>query len=67
MYDINSDFEFTVNDEFLTEIINKYAIDKNLILKEIHFSNDNPHMVSTTSENTDEDIVSILNNKYFLK
>lgn len=67
MYDINSDFEFTVNDEFLTEIINKYAIDKNLILKEIHFSNDNPHMVNTTSENTDEDIVSILNNKYFLK
>ena len=67
MYDINSDFEFTVNDEFLTEIINKYAIDQNLILKEIHFSNDNPHMVSTTSENTDEDIVSILNNKYFLK
>lgn len=67
MYDINSDFEFTVNDEFLTEIINKYAIDKNLILKEIHFSNDNPHMVSTTSENTDEDIVSILDNKYFLK
>src|SRR5574344_1916117 len=67
MYDINSDFEFTVNDEFLTKIINKYAIDKNLILKEIHFSNDNPHMVSTTSENTDEDIVSILNNKYFLK
>lgn len=67
MYDINSDFEFTVNDEFLTEIINKYAIDQNLILKEIHFSNDNPHMVNTTSENTDEDIVSILNNKYFLK
>ena len=67
MYDINSDFEFTVNDEFLTKIINKYAADKNLILKEIHFSNDNPHMVNTTSENTDEDIISILNNKYFLK
>lgn len=67
MYDINGDFEFTVNDEFLTKIINKYAIDKNLILKEIHFSNDNPHMINTTSENTDEDIISILNNKYFLK
>ena len=67
MYDINSDFEFTVNDEFLTKIINKYAADKNLILKEIHFSNDNPHMVNTTSEDTDEDIINILNNKYFLK
>lgn len=67
MYDINGDFEFTVNDEFLTKIINKYAINKNLILKEIHFSNENPHMINTTSENTDEDIISILNNKYFLK
>lgn len=67
MYDINGDFEFTVNDEFLTKIINKYAVDKNLILKEIHFSNDNPHMVNTTSEDTDEDIINILNNKYFLK
>lgn len=67
MYDINDDFEFTVNDEFLTNIINKYANDKNLILKEIHFENENPHMINTTSENTDEDITKILNKKYFLK
>ncbi|MCF0126811.1 MAG: hypothetical protein HUJ68_13880 [Clostridia bacterium] len=73
MYDINSVYEFSVNDEFMTGILNKYALNKNFLLKELHFGLDNPYAINITTENTDEDIVKLSGSdasdsvNYFLK
>ena len=66
MYAINEEYEFSVNDSVLTEMLNKYTANKNFLLKEIYFADTNPHIINTTSEDTDEDIINI-HEDYFLK
>ncbi len=66
MYAINEDYEFTVNDTTLTEVLNRYATNKNFLLKEIHFANENPHIINITNEDTDADITNIYDD-YFLR
>lgn len=67
MYSVNEEYEFTVNDYALTEILDRYADNKNLILKEINFSSESPNILVITSENTDSDIETIFDKGYFLK